>query len=83
MVSTLNAEFLRELSYVAEDESLMNKLTRYVHRLLEKKADETMYSEEDFRRKLEHSSKQAEEGHYIEQRQGETIDQFVDRLLCI
>ena len=83
MVATLNAEFLRELSYVAEDESLMNKLTRYMHRLLEKKADNALYTEEEFRRKLERSSKQAEDGHYIEQRQGETTDQFIDRLLCM
>ncbi len=83
MVTTLDTEFLRELSYVAEDEGMMKKLTRYVHRLLTEKKDDTLYTEEEFRRKLEHSSAQAAEGKFIEMRKDETVDQFIDRLLCM
>ncbi|MBQ7449126.1 MAG: hypothetical protein IJS73_04905 [Paludibacteraceae bacterium] len=83
MVTALNAEFLRDLSYVAEDEGLMKKLSKYVHRLLEKKKDETLFTEEEFRRKLEHSSAQAAQGKYIEMRADESVDQFIDRLLCM
>lgn len=81
MVTTLNPEFLRELSYVAEDEGMMKQLSRYVHRLLEKKQDDTLFTEEEFRRKLDRSSTQAAEGKYIEMRADKTVDQFVDRLL--
>ena len=83
MVTALNPDFLRELSYVAEDEGMMKKLSRYVHRLFEKKQDDTLFTEEEFRRKLERSSTQAAEGKYIEMRADETVDQFVDRLLCM
>lgn len=64
-VTALNPEFLRELSYVAEDESMMKQLSRYVHCLFEKKQDETLFTEEDFHRKLERSSAQAAEGKYM------------------
>ena len=83
MVKALNPEFLRELSYVAEDAGMMEKLSRYVHRLFEKKQDDTLFTEEEFRRKLERSSAQAADGKYIEMRADETVDQFVDRLLCM
>lgn len=37
-------------------------------------------SEEDFRAKLEHSSAQAAEGHYVEKRKDETMAQFLNRV---
>lgn len=40
-------------------------------------------TEEEFRAKLAHSSAQAEAGHYIEKRTDETVEQFIDRLLCM
>ncbi len=83
MVTALNPEFLRELSYVAEDESMMKQLSRYVHRLFEKKQDDTLFTEEEFRRKLERSSAQAAEGKTIRMREDETGEQFINRLLCM
>ncbi len=41
MDNVLNAKFLRDLSYIAEDENLMGKLSAYAHHLLATKADET------------------------------------------
>lgn len=83
MVTALNPEFLRELSYVAEDEGLMKQLSHYVHRLFEKKQDDTLFTEEEFRRKLERSSAQAAEGKTIRMREDETGEQFINRLLCM
>ncbi len=40
-------------------------------------------TEEEFRAKLAYSSAQAEAGHYIEKKPEETVEQFIDRLLCI
>lgn len=31
---------------------------------------------------IDHSIKQIEEGHFTKQMEGESIDDFVDRLLC-
>ena len=83
MVATLDTEFLRELSYVAEDEGMMKKLTRYVHRLLAEKKDDTLYTDEEFRRKLEHSSAQLALGQTIRQAKDETAEQFINRMLCM
>ena len=83
MGTALNAEFLRELSLVAEEDSLMEKVSKYVHRLLKKQHDDTVMTEAEFRKKLEISSAQGERGEYFEMRKDETVDQFVDRMLCI
>lgn len=45
---TLDAEVLQNLIYIAEDESLMKKLSRYMRRLLQTKENETLMSREDF-----------------------------------
>lgn len=83
MDTAISAEFLRDLSYIAEDEGMMKQLTRYVHRLIAKKKDDTLYTEEEFRRKLERSSAQAAEGKTIRMRDDETSEQFINRLLCM
>lgn len=41
MDNVLNAKFLRDFSYIVEDENLMRKLSAYAHHLLATKADET------------------------------------------
>ena len=38
--------------------------------------------EEQFYALIDHSIKQIEEGHFTKQMDGESIDDFVDRLLC-
>jgi len=40
-------------------------------------------TETEFREKLEQSSAHAAAGQYVEMRADETIDQFVDRMLCM
>ena len=45
--------------------------------------DDRMMSEKDFYAKIDHSIKQAKEGKVFRQREGESVSDFVDRLLCI
>ena len=80
---TLDADVLQNLTYIAQDESMMKKLSRYMRHLLKTKQDDTLMSEADFYKKLEHSSHQAASGKYIEMKQDESVNQFVDRLLCM
>ena len=42
----------------------------------------TKMDEEQFYALIDHSIKQMEEGHFTKQMDGESIDDFVDRLLC-
>mgnify|MGYP006988862792 CR=1 FL=1 len=44
----LNAEILRNMSIVAEDEGLMNQLAKYLRKLVAKKEDPTLMSKEEF-----------------------------------
>ena len=44
--------------------------------------DQTAMSEEEFYARIDHSLKQAEEGKVIRQQDGESVEAFIDRLLC-
>ena len=44
--------------------------------------DDTLMSKEEFYAKLDHSLKQAKEGKVIRQRDGESVEEFINRLLC-
>ena len=44
----LNADFLRDLSVVAEDEGLLAKAVKYIRKLAAKKEDPTLMTKEEF-----------------------------------
>ena len=75
MDNVLNAEFLRDLSYIAEDENLMRKLSAYARRLLKTKADETLMSKDVFINRV----KNAENGDTYTMQQGESLDDLLKR----
>lgn len=59
----LNAEVLRNLSVVAEDENMLKRVAKYLRRLVaEKKADPTELSEEDYLAKLERGEEAFRQG---------------------
>ena len=45
---TMDSAFLRDLSVIAEDEGLTQKLIKYVHRLVQKQPDPTLMTKEEF-----------------------------------
>lgn len=75
MDNVLNAEFLRDLSYIAEDENMMRKLSAYARRLLATKADEAQMSKEEFINRV----KTAENGVTYTMQQGESLDDLLKR----
>lgn len=46
--SELNAEMLRNLSIIAEDENLLRRATKYLRKLAAEKNDPTQMSEDEF-----------------------------------
>lgn len=55
----LNAEMLRSMSVIAEDENLLKRAVKYLHKLVaEKTADPTEFSAEDFFARIENARKQ-------------------------
>ena len=60
----LNADFLRDLSVVAEDETLLAKAVKYIRKLAAKKEDSTLMSKEEFFARVDKSKAQYERGEY-------------------
>lgn len=59
----LNAEILRNMSIIAEYETLLNRVAKYLRKLVsEKQADPTEMTREEFVARIEKAEKQIEEG---------------------
>lgn len=55
----LNAEMLRNMSIIAEDEYLLKRAAKYLRKLvMEKQADHTEFSREEFLDRIEKARKQ-------------------------
>ena len=63
---TLNGDFFRDLSVVAEDEGLLKRVVKYVKKLAkEKQADPTLMTEEEFFANIERAEEQFRRGEGI------------------
>ena len=56
--SELYAEVLQNMSIVAEDESLMKRVAKYLRKLVKEKEEPTLMTEEGFFAKIERAEKQ-------------------------
>ena len=55
----MNAEMLRNMSIIADDENLLKRATKYLRKLVaEKESDSTRLSKEDFFERIEEARKQ-------------------------
>ena len=55
----LNAELLRNMSIIAEDENLLRRATKYLRKLVaEKKADPTLLTKEEFFARVDKAEKE-------------------------
>ena len=53
----LNAELYRAMGMIADDETLMKKVLKYVKRLATKKEDPTLMTKEEFFRRVDEAKK--------------------------
>ena len=62
-VVQLNAEILRNLGTLAEDESMLKRIAKYLRKLLaEKEADPTLYTKEEFFRMVDEAKQDIADG---------------------
>ncbi len=62
----LNAEILRNLGAIAEDESMLKRVAKYLRKLVsEKESDPTLLSKEEFFARLDKAEKEIAEGKGI------------------
>ena len=76
----LNAQIWRDMAEIADSEPLMKQLAQYLKKLVAKKADQTLMTEEEFFAKVDKSLEQARQGrvHRIESK--EELSQFLNSL---
>ena len=59
----LNAEILRNLGTLAEDENMLKRVAKYLRKLVaEKKADPTLLTKEEFFARVDEAEKEIAEG---------------------
>ena len=59
----LNAELLRNMSIIAEDETLLKRATKYLRKLVsEKEADSTLLTKKEFFARIDKAEKEIAEG---------------------
>ena len=78
--SELNAEVLRNLSIVAEDENLLRRVAKYLRRVVaEKQNDPTLMTEEEFFARVEEAEEQYRQGQYSTMLPGEFVEDMLRR----
>lgn len=76
----VNAELLRNLALIAEDEELMERALKAIKRLVKRKQeDEALMSKEEYFARLDKSLEQARQGKVTRKRPGETLTEMLQR----
>lgn len=76
----MNAELFRELSIIAEDETMMQKLLKYAKKLTAKKSDPTLMSKEDFFNKVDEAREEIRQGGGLRFTDRDTMNDWLDSL---
>lgn len=63
-LNTMNTELWQSIGAIADNESLMRRLTRYAKRLVKEKNDPTLMTKEEFFARIDESRKEYEKGQY-------------------
>ena len=72
----LNAELYRAMGVIADDETLMAKVLRYVKRLASKKEDSTLMTKEEFFARVD----EAKKGPTYRMQPNENLTTFLKRI---
>ena len=77
----LNAEILRNLGAIAEDEDMLKRVARYLRKLVaEREADPTEMTREEFFAKIERGEEEYRQGKTHRINSIEELNQFVNSL---
>mgnify|MGYP007069868837 CR=1 FL=1 len=76
----MNAQIWRDMAEIADDESLMKQLAKYLKKLVAKKNDPTLMTKEEFYAKLEKGEKEYKEGKCHKMLSNESLEDFLKRV---
>lgn len=63
-LNTMNTELWQSIGAIADNETLMRRLTRYAKRLVKEKKDSTLLTKEEFFANVDEAKKEYEEGKF-------------------
>lgn len=72
----MNAEILRNMSIIAEDEHLLKRVAKYLRKVVAEKEDPTLFTKEEFFARID----KAKEGPGYELKQSESIEDLIRRI---
>lgn len=75
----LNAELLRLLNMIAEDENALKRVVKYLKGIVAKKEDDSLLTKEAFFAKVDRARRQVEEGKVTRLMPGETMEELLRR----
>ncbi len=75
----MNAEVLRAINDISDDETLMNKVLKYIKKLTAKKEDPTLMTKEEFFAKIERAEQQIANGEGMRMLPDEDLTTFLRR----
>jgi predicted metal-dependent RNase len=76
----LNAEILRNMSIIAEDENLLKRAAKYLRKLVAEKEDPTLLTKEEFFARVDEAREQIKRGEGVEMLPDESLDEFLQRV---
>lgn len=79
-LNTMNTQLWQGVGAIADSESLMRRLTRYVAKLVKEKEDLTLMTKEEFYAKIERAEAAYARGECEEILPGEDLTTFLRRL---
>jgi hypothetical protein len=76
----LNAELFRNLSVIAENETMMEKVAKYVRKVAKQLTDDpTCMTKEEFFARIDRAEQQYARGEYTTQLPGESLEDMLKR----
>ena len=75
----LNAQIWRDIAEIADDETLMKRLAKYLKRLTAQKNEATLMTKDEFFRRVDEAQAQYDRGEYTTQLPGESVSDMLKR----
>ena len=76
----MNAELLRNMSIIAEDENLLKRAAKYLRKLVAEKEDPTLMTKEEFFARVDKAEKEIAEGKGITFTNKDDMNAWLDSL---
>ena len=77
----LNAEMLRSMSVIAEDETLLKRAVKYLHKLIaEKQANSAEMTRDEFLARVDEGREQIRRGEGLKMLPNESLEDFLNRV---